>query len=131
MTGVQTCALPIYSEIDFSNFDCLHQLRNLYLINNNEITLNILTSKCHFELTNIEILYKSSQKEKVYTFLREYVSKKDFKMLGLNIIKSIHHCSSNRQTFDHTKCQLIPFTASNSNLIRNENFYSFLSVQVE
>lgn len=111
-------------------------------------------------LTDIEVEYKSSQREKVNCFLRNYFVQKEINETQLrkydakeskepiiintkcpisgNILTTCYHfhnCVNKKQPLfsliiDSTKCEIIPLANLELNCIENKKLNSFLSIQV-
>ena len=160
--SLRTLRLERFTMIDtmdskyFNIFDCFLQLRKLYISCDSDLLLKVLKSKCVNWLTDFEIKYRSRERDKINSFLRQYFLSKEINegqltkyeaqkynqpikintkfSFSKNIITSFYHfhnCASESLfCYDHNKCQLIPLTKLKSNLMRNRYYNSFLSIQV-
>lgn len=153
--SIKNCSME--SECDSNDFDCLDQLRKVNLIKCDEITLQLLSSKCMDWLTDLEVNYISTHKQKVNSSLRKYFERKRINKHQLseyeaeaftkpivtkikctntgNIITKfyhVHHCYDlhNNKFHDHTTCRLITLINLILSEIGTRKCNSFLSVQV-
>ena len=137
----------------YSSFNNLHKLRKLYLIHCKDIPLKILKSEILYSLTDFEVEYNSIQKKEVYTIFQQYYSEKQINKNQLTKFEThnepiktktlrlfskkintqfyyFHNCTSGSKTCDHNICKSVPLTNEKSNLNKNENVFSFFSIQV-
>ena len=119
------------TELDFSSFDHLHQLRKLRLSYGSHLIQNASTFKCIHWITDLVVKYEARDKDKVHFFLQNYFKLKEINEDQLSKYDAskkpkdpittntkcpitghmittyyhIHHCDENR---NHKNCRPIP-----------------------
>lgn len=153
--SIINCCIKYNNSDDYNIFDCFLHLRSLSLYCSDEMLFKVLTSHILYSLTDLDVFFKSKEREKVCSFLQNYFLVKEIELNQLLeydsqetkepivtytecpytddlIVKyyHFHNCTYKFNTYYHSKCETIPLTNLRSNLMTNKNKFAFFSIQV-
>lgn len=151
---LKNCLFSLQSVDFLSSFDSLHELKELYLIDNSFGALEILNTECIDWLSDLEFFYDSFHYNKsiVNEFFKNYLWKKEIYDLQLSEygfpkgpivtntkckfpenIKTtfyhLHHCDF-KYSYKNNEWESIPVTKPNIDIPRDVGRFSCLSIQV-